>query len=268
MAFCEPEGTGFKVIRPLSSADPNQRYDALLARFGSVDGELRMLRRCGEKLAACSPAAKIRSQLLFPGGSFAEARQLYVESPYARTYNGALGEALQAAIATLPAGARLRVLEIGAGTGGTTTYVLPLLPADRVEYTFTDLSPLFLDRAAAQFAAYPFLRRAILDIERDPASQGFEAGQYDIVIAANVLHATADLRQSMLHVRSLLAPSGLLFLLEGVAPERWVDLSFGLTEGWWRFSDGSLRKSYPLISRAAWHRPSRGFGFQQYRHGS
>ena len=75
-----------------------------------------------------------------------------------------LGETLQAAIATLSAGARLRVLEVGAGTGGTTSYVLPLLPADRVEYTFTDLSPLFLDRATEQFAAYPFMRRAVLEL--------------------------------------------------------------------------------------------------------
>ena len=53
-------------------------------------------------------------------------------------------------------------------------------------------------------------------------------------------------------MRNLLAPGGLLLLLEGVAPERWVDLSFGLTDGWWRFSDSSLRKNYPLISRATW----------------
>ncbi len=175
MAFCGRKECGFKVIRPLSSTDPNQRYEALLDRFGSVDGELRMLRRCGGELARVLTGNQDPLQLLFPGGSFAEARQLYVESPYARTYNGALGEALQAAIATLPSSARLRVLEIGAGTGGTTTYVLPLLPADRVEYTFTDLSPLFLDRAAAQFAAYPFVRRAILDIEGDLASQGFRS---------------------------------------------------------------------------------------------
>ena len=94
------------------------------------------------------------------------------------------------------------------------------------------------------------MRRAVLDIERDPASQGFESAAYDIVIAANAIHATADLRQSIQNVRNLLAPGGLLLLLEGVAPERWVDLSFGLTDGWWRFSDSSLRKNYPLISRA------------------
>ncbi|HTU59268.1 MAG TPA: methyltransferase, partial [Polyangiales bacterium] len=128
----------------------------------------------------------------------------------------------------------------------------PHLPADRVAYTFTDLSPLFLDRAAEQFAAYPFIRRALLDIEKPPAQQGFAAGAYDIVIAANVLHATADLGVVVGHVRELLAPGGELFLLEGVAPERWVDLTFGLTEGWWRFTDHSLRPSYPLIAREQW----------------
>ena len=130
--------------------------------------------------------------------------------------------------------------------------MLPRLPADRVEYTFTDLSPLFLERAAEQLASYRFVRRALLDVERDPIEQGFAAGGYDVVIAANVLHATADLRQALRHAARLLAPRGLLFVLEGVAPERWVDLTFGLTDGWWRFTDTELRPRYPLVTRTVW----------------
>jgi NAD(P)-dependent dehydrogenase (short-subunit alcohol dehydrogenase family) len=121
-----------------------------------------------------------------------------------------------------------------------------------VDYTFTDISPLFLERAAEQFDFYPSLQCKLLDIERDPVSQGFSHGDYDIVIAANVLHATADLRQTLAHVRSLLASGGLLFLLEGVAPERWVDLTFGMTPGWWRFTDTLLRRDYPLIDVRRW----------------
>jgi acyl transferase domain-containing protein len=186
----EPRSDGFEVVGALATPDPEARYEALLTRFGETDAELRTLRRCGRELARVLRGEEDPLHLLFPDGSFSEAQKLYVESPYARTYNAALGEALKAAIAALPDGVHLRVLEIGAGTGGTTSFVLPLLPADRVEYTFTDLSPLFLERAAEQFAAYPFLRRALLDIERDPLEQGFEAGRYDVVIAANVLHAT------------------------------------------------------------------------------
>lgn len=246
------EGGQFEIASALPTADAGTGFEALMARFGTTTGELSTLRRCGPELARVLLGEQDPLQLLFPGGSFAEARALYVDSPFAQTYNRALGEAMQAAIARLPEGSPLRVLEIGAGTGGTTTYVLPLLPPQRTAYTFTDLSPLFLERAAEQFAAYPFVRHALLDIERDPLAQGFEAGSFDIVIAANVLHATADLRQTLAHTRRLMAPGALLLLLEGVAPQRWVDLSFGLTEGWWRFTDRDLRPDYPLIGRGGW----------------
>jgi acyl transferase domain-containing protein/acyl carrier protein len=241
-----------EIAGSLMHDDPADRYEALLARFGAVNGELRTLRRCASELAAVLKGAQDPLQLLFPDGSFAEARQLYVESPYARTYNAALAQALAAAIAGLPADARLRVLEIGAGTGGTTTYVLPLLPAGRVEYTFTDVSPLFLERASEQFEAHSFIRYSLLNIERDPVAQDFQRGQFDVVIAANVLHATADLRRSVEQARDLLASGGLLLLLEGVAPERWADLTFGMTEGWWGFTDTQLRPAYPLIGRETW----------------
>jgi acyl transferase domain-containing protein/acyl carrier protein len=254
-------GDSFDVVGALPAIDVTSRYDDAFARFGVVDGELRTLHRCGGSLARVLTGDQDPLQLLFPGGSLTEARKLYVESPYARTYNGTLAEALKAALASLPADRRLRVLEIGAGTGGTTTYVLPLLPKDRVEYTFTDLSPLFLERAAEQFAQYGFMRRAILDIERDPVAQGFLGGHYDVVIAANVLHATADLRKTLEHARALMSSEGLLLLLEGVAPERWVDLTFGLTEGWWRFTDTALRQDYPLIGRGTWMDLLHSLGF-------
>jgi SAM-dependent methyltransferase/NAD(P)-dependent dehydrogenase (short-subunit alcohol dehydrogenase family)/acyl carrier protein len=245
-------GDSFEVAGELPYTDVAAGFELALARFGDVDGELRTLQRCGGSLARVLTGSQDPLQLLFPGGSLVEARKLYVESPYARTYSGALAEALRAFLATRAPGRRLRVLEIGAGTGGTTSYVLPLLPKDGVEYTFTDLSPHFLDAAATRFAEYPFVRRAVLDIESDPTVQGFQDGRYDVVIAANVLHATADLRKTLEHAGKLMTSEGLLLLLEGVAPERWVDLTFGLTDGWWRFTDDGLRPNYPLIGREAW----------------
>ena len=261
-------GGGFECRRALQASTPEALaagHAAASARFAPVDGELSTLRRCGPHLAAVLRGEQDALQLLFPGGSLAEARKLYVDSPFARIYNGALVAWLQAALGTLPAHARVRVLEVGAGTGGTTAYVLPLLAQmlpGRIEYTFTDLSPLFLERAAEQFAAYNFVRYQRLDIERDPATQGLQPGRHDIVIAANVLHATADLGQAVAHARSLLVPRGNLVVLEGTAPERWVDLTFGLTDGWWRFTDTALRRDYPLITRPAWCELLEGQGFE------
>ena len=93
----------------------------------------------------------------------------------------------------------------------------------------------------------------VLDIERDPVAQGFEAHGYDVVVAANVLHATRDLGEALGHCRALLAPSGVLVCLEGLRSQGWLDLTFGLLEGWWRYGDG-YRTDGALVGEGVWRR--------------
>ena len=85
----------------------------------------------------------------------------------------------------------LRILEIGAGTGGTTACVLKALQSQQgerlfQEYTITDVSAGFVNQCRQRFAAYNNLKYAVLDITADPLGQGFEAGTYDLIIASNV----------------------------------------------------------------------------------
>ncbi|MDZ7269348.1 MAG: SDR family NAD(P)-dependent oxidoreductase [candidate division KSB1 bacterium] len=237
--------------------------ESLAAEFVTAHAELTLLRRGGENLAEVLRGRCDPLQVLFPGGSFDLAEKLYRESPAAKVYNGLARRAIAQIVASLPANRTLRVLEVGAGTGGTTSFILPEFPAQRTEYTFTDLSPLFLTRAREDFAAHSFLRYELLDIEQDPEQQGFRPHGYDLIIAANVVHATRDLRQTLRHLRQLLAPRGLLLLLEGMQPQRWIDLTFGMTEGWWRFTDLELRPNYPLLPPAAWFTLLRELGFEQ-----
>jgi acyl transferase domain-containing protein/NADPH:quinone reductase-like Zn-dependent oxidoreductase/predicted O-methyltransferase YrrM/acyl carrier protein len=152
-----------------------------------------------------------------------------------------------------------RVLEIGAGTGGTTAALLPLLPADAT-YVFTDVASGLLSDAAARLSRLGFSVRR-LDIEQDPEEQGFTSGSFDLVVAANALHATRDIATTLLHVRRLLAPGGTLALAECTAPPRWGDLTFGLTEGWWRFTDPSVRSIAPMLDTGAWRRALTAAGF-------
>ncbi|THV54034.1 hypothetical protein BGAL_0036g00330 [Botrytis galanthina] len=84
----------------------------------------------------------------------------------------------------------LRILEIGAGTGGTTAVILKGLVSTYGEpmfssYTFTDISPGFFMAAKERFASAPNMEFSVLDINQDPADQGFQLGSYDLVIAAN-----------------------------------------------------------------------------------
>ena len=169
---------------------------------------------------------------------------------------------MAAAIATLPAGRRLRILEIGAGTGGTTAAVLPRLPA-ACDYVFTDVSAAFLTPAREKFAAYDFIEYRALDIERDPLAQGLPAHGFDLVLSANALHATADLRRTLGQVQQLLAPSGLLVILEATRRQHWVDVTFGALEGWWKFADTDLRPDHPLLPAAAWRQLLAEVGFTE-----
>ena len=247
------EGEAWAVVRVPEVWSPEAleaRRQALLEAYPAYDTELVLVGQCGPHLAEALRGTADPLQLLFPDGSSEVAERLYSEAPLARVYGTATAEAVAAAQARTAE--KLRVLEIGGGTGGLTSFVLPKLDPQRTDYTFSDVSPLFVARARERFAAYPFLHFDTLDAERDPLAQGFRAQQYDLILAANVIHATKDLRRTLHGLRQLLAPGGMLVMLEIMQPMRWIDITFGLTDGWWHFTDTDLRPDYPLIPPRAW----------------
>jgi NAD(P)-dependent dehydrogenase (short-subunit alcohol dehydrogenase family)/SAM-dependent methyltransferase/acyl carrier protein len=244
-------GDAWEVVRIPAEEEPDAVAAGLLARFPSVEAELGMTRRCASQLPAVLRGACDPLELLFPGGSLDMAERLYQQAPAARAFNTLVSEVVRAAANGMAGQRPLRVLEIGAGTGGTTWHLLQALPPD-TEYVFTDVSPLFVARAQEKFRDFPSVQYRSLDIERSPAEQGLAGTTFDIVVAANVLHATRDLRRTLSHAHRLLAPGGLLVLLEATARQRFADLTVGLTDGWWRFTDTDVRPSYALISRERW----------------
>ncbi|HEY7615641.1 MAG TPA: polyketide synthase dehydratase domain-containing protein, partial [Terriglobales bacterium] len=254
-------GAEWQVRRVPEPCDPEGSWQELMELFPRDQAALSLVERSGRHLADALRGKYDPLQLLFPGGSFEVADKLYQESPVAVAHNTMAQEVISAVVEQLPEKRAIRILEIGAGSGGMTAFVLPKLPADRTDYVFTDISTFFTSKAQQRFRAYPFVRYQLLNIEQSPEAQGFVPHQFDMIFASSVLHATADLRQSLEHVKRLLAPGGLLMLSEGTRPQRWIDLTFGLTEGWWRFSDKDLRPSYPLLARAKWLRLLAEVGF-------
>ncbi|KAJ5642948.1 uncharacterized protein N7484_005455 [Penicillium longicatenatum] len=160
----------------------------------------------------------------------------------------------------------MRILEIGAGTGGMTETALRALSlASGVRlfstYTFTDISPGFFQAAKKRFSGYEGISYHVLDISRDPIEQGFAAEQYDLVIAANVLHATPSLSRTLRNVRKLVAPGGRLFLQEVCGDMVAQSYIMGSLPGWW-LGDHDQRVNSPYVEPERWHEELRKSGFR------
>lgn len=214
--------------------------------------EYAVLERCGRGQAAVLRDDVNPIELIFREEEFQSVADLYGISFSFGKCNRIVGKVVAECVRDLPSDRPVRVLEIGAGTGGTTGYVLSELPPDRAEYVYSDVTQLFLAKARERFTDFDFVDYRILDVTRDIEQQGFDPHYFDIVIASNVLHATESLRDTLENVKRLMTSQGMLLIVEATLPPHWVDLTFGMTDGWWSFTDYELRPSYPLMSEATW----------------
>jgi NADPH:quinone reductase-like Zn-dependent oxidoreductase/SAM-dependent methyltransferase len=161
---------------------------------------------------------------------------------------------------------RLKVLEIGAGTGAATSIAIQALSDQEggamfTSYDYTDTSPSFFDAAEEKFGwCSKAMNFRVLDIDYAPSDQGYQSGMYDLIIAGGVLHATQDLQRTLIHVRSLLKPGGKLVLYEIVQNSRWIQFAFGLLPGWWQSTD-DYRIEGPCVGVEKWDQLLKATGF-------
>ncbi|KAL8962976.1 MAG: hypothetical protein Q9183_005069, partial [Haloplaca sp. 2 TL-2023] len=240
-----------------NAAERSQWIEA--AKSASVNGE--MVCQLGPHLAAMLRKQQAPLELMM------ENRLLYEYYKNMLKISRSFEQAAALLKQVLHKNPRARILEIGAGTGGGTRYMLPTLGTTATGgplaslYHFTDVSAGFFGAAADEFSEWgDLLQFDKLDVETDPASQGFEIGSYDIVIACQVLHATKSMANTMANVRKLMKPRGTLLLVETTNDQVDVQFVFGLLPGWW-LSEEKERHSSPSLSIPFWNQILQGTGF-------
>ncbi|MGW8066331.1 SDR family NAD(P)-dependent oxidoreductase [Streptomyces ziwulingensis] len=238
---------------------PLQWAQDCVAQFPEWISALAVYTRFGTHLTGVLRGDIDPRELLFSEADRHHVEAFYTDTPQARLQGRYARAVLAEAVAAWPADRPLRVLEVGAGTGGVTSALLPLLPPHLTQYLYTDVSAAFFPRAQARFSTYDFVEYRTLDLEQDLSEQGYQDGYYDIVVAANVLHATSDLRATLHRTASLLADGGLLLAVES-HDEEILGPCFGLLDGFWAFGDTHLR-STPLLRREDWAPLLRQCGF-------
>ncbi|MEU4211565.1 SDR family NAD(P)-dependent oxidoreductase [Streptomyces sp. NPDC026206] len=264
LSMLEPRGLGKREedgTWRLTDCGTTARHAAqrLVREFPAYAAEIALSASHGRTLGEVVRGTKDPMELLAEGG--AELMEHFFDiAPWCRFHNR-LAQALLTTInGHWPADRPLRVLEIGAGTGGTTAALLPLLPPERTRYVFTDLSALFLGRAEKRFSAYDFVDYRTFDLDTDPAGQGLAEGAFDLIVASNALHTAKDLRRALTRVNRLLAPGGQLLVIEQHDIED-MALFFGALESFWAHTDHDLRPDVLLLPASRWPRLLRECGF-------
>ncbi|WQF89253.1 Putative phosphopantetheine binding ACP domain, methyltransferase type 12, ACP-like superfamily [Colletotrichum destructivum] len=239
---------------------------AMLAQLEVQDVvNARLVRAVGENLrAVCEGRRDMLEVLLEQDG---ELSRLYDRGIAMADANRAVAQLIGLVAHRYP---RMKFLEVGGGTGSTTKYVLEALAGRFRTYTFTDISAGFFARSEEKLSKYDDdgghggkIEYRVLDIERDPTSQGFTNGAYDLIIAANCVHATKSLGTTLAHLRDLLRPGGFLVLFDITGDPIWLSYSFvfGGLDQWWAGAADDGRVDGPGVSRARWDSELRKSGF-------
>ncbi|MCP5007768.1 MAG: SDR family NAD(P)-dependent oxidoreductase, partial [Planctomycetes bacterium] len=238
--------------------DPNKHAQVVLLEI--------CLKALPDILSGIQPATDV----MFPDSSMKLVEGIYRGNPFSDYFNEALGNTLVEAIRQKrksDKGGKIRILEIGAGTGGTTAKLLPMLKEFSEfieEYCYTDLSKAFLMHAEENFKPeFPALTTSIFDASKPLVGQSIAVDRYDFVIAANVLHATLNIRETVRNAKATLKNRGILLLNEMSEWSLFAHLTFGLLEGWWLYEDAALRlEGSPGLRPETWKEVLEEEGFE------
>ncbi|MCX8131319.1 MAG: SDR family NAD(P)-dependent oxidoreductase, partial [Clostridia bacterium] len=230
---------------------------------------IRLLDVCLRKLPDILTGQISSTDVLFPDSSMELLEGIYKNNTTADYFNILLADVVEAYICKRiceDMQAKIRIIEVGAGTGGTSAVVFDRIKsyASNLEYCYTDISKSFLLYAKEKYGPdNPYLTYKSWNVELPLAQQDIEAGAYDIVIAANVLHATKDIRQVIRNTKAALKCNGILLLNEMSRKSVFTTLTFGLLDGWWRFEDQALRIiGAPLLEPKVWKEVLEDEGFR------
>ncbi|SDK16726.1 pyochelin synthetase [Pseudomonas delhiensis] len=235
------------------SAQCWQAMDELEARLHYGTELLRYLRDSSDRLPQLLSGEVDPLALLFPQGRMDTALAAYNDNLLMRCMNQVICACvLQIASTRAHSGRPLRILEVGAGVGGTSRELIPALDGFAVDYLFTDVSAFFLNEAREQFADRPWVRFGLFDINADALGQGLHGSSWDVIVCANVLHNARHAPTVLRNLRELAVPGGHLLVMEATREILSLLTSMEFKEGLDNFTDLRADKDQTFISRHQW----------------
>lgn len=242
----------------------------LLSSYPELKTHINLVWVCLDACLGVMTGKIAGTDVMFPNSSMERVEGIYKGNSQVDHYNQSVARNVLAYIRhhipKLGKNRKIKILEVGAGTGSTSTMIFDAVReyGEHLSYLYTDISPGLINYGRKSFAAeHPFVDFKILDVEKNVETQGYELFYFDIVIATNVFHATRNINNTLRCVKPLLKNNGWLIINEGVKNLEFLTYTFGLLKGWWIYDDEKVRlPGGPILSLAMWRNVlyEEGFG--------
>ncbi len=230
--------------------DSKKLWDDLKGEWSRQIGDQEFINYLEEsisQLVKCFEGSVNPVHLLYPEGSTKIVEAIYENNLFSRYFNSCIAElitnigqqyklgqqnkvelqnktGLQNKLELQKKTRRLRILEVGAGTGITSKHVLRHLAEAGVEYEyyFTDNTNSFIARAKTNLSAYPNVHYGIYDMNYGYEEQGFLSNEFDIILAVGVFENAKEISATIAWVKEMLSINGWLIFTEPIVEEPWI----------------------------------------------
>ncbi|MBD2615673.1 acyltransferase domain-containing protein [Nostoc punctiforme FACHB-252] len=254
----------FSNFLPISTDLVNQLLVEVRAKWADTPQQIDLLQLYGENMVVLLTGKK--EPLEFHVSTLLKSGEFSVQQlPENKYYNSIMRVCLEQVLKVLPPEVNLRILELGAGTGTGTAELLPILPSEKTNYTFTDVGGFFLNAAKKKFSDYPFIEYQLLDLERSLQEQGYSSHSFDVIVAFQVLHVARNIGETLERIRSLLAPGGLLLFWETTQPRLEFEFIDALLMNPIEDLESDRNMCNPFLSKEQWQQELKSHGFVQVR---
>lgn len=247
------------LLREPSDGEAERRWEQLAQLEQKIHYSselLRYLRESGGHLQGLLRGEVDPLDLLFPQGTMDTAVAAYNDNLVNRCMNAVVCAAVReiAQNRKHPRDSKrpLRILEIGAGVGGTSRALIPAVAEFPVDYFYSDVSPFFLNAARERHANHPWVRYGLFDLNQDYVSQGLQAASWDVIVCSNVLHNAHHAPTVLSRLRELGAPGCTLVVIEATREIAALMTSMEFQTGLSGFTDEREALDQTFFTRDQW----------------
>lgn len=245
-------GTGYVCIK-----QDNPNVQELWKMYWSKENKLNYgkefvdyLEKCSKNLSNLFSGQVTPLELLFPQGKSDVAVGTYQNTLSSKILNHMAEDAiLSSYMYRKNINEIFRILEVGAGVGGTSDGVIEKLDGKNVEYFYTDVSNYFLNNARKRYEGKDWIQYQIFDINKGST----EGTMYDLILCANVLHNAKNGIEILTMLKSKLKDEGIMVIIDAIKEPYYLLTSIEFNDGLRDFEDFRNYNDETFFNKKQWN---------------